>query len=94
MSDRSAEMQETAAKTAARARGWVEGMSADVNLGRGSTDFHVNALDDTSSLLESTGDDQTGAPPASLGGPALARFPIRRGHELTAAARDKKGDPS
>ena len=39
----------------------VIGIPAAIYLERGSMDFHVNALDDTSSLLESTGDDRTGA---------------------------------
>ena len=39
----------------------VIGIPVAIYLDRGSMDFHVNALDDTSSLLESTGDDRTGA---------------------------------
>ncbi|MBX7187577.1 MAG: FkbM family methyltransferase [Vicinamibacteria bacterium] len=39
----------------------VIGIPVAVYLDRGTMDFHVNALDDTSSLLESTGDDRTGA---------------------------------
>ena len=39
----------------------VIGIPAAIYLDRGSMDFHVNALDDTSSLLESTGDERTGA---------------------------------
>ena len=37
------------------------GIPVAVYLEPGVMDFHVNALDDTSSLLESTGDDRTGS---------------------------------
>lgn len=40
----------------------VIGIPVAIYLDRGAMDFHVNALDDTSSLLESTGNDRTGAP--------------------------------
>lgn len=39
----------------------VIGIPVAIYLDHGTMDFHVNALDDTSSLLESTGDDRTGA---------------------------------
>jgi FkbM family methyltransferase len=39
----------------------VIGIPVAIYLEHGAMDFHVNALDDTSSLLESTGDDRTGA---------------------------------
>lgn len=39
----------------------VIGIPVAIYLERGAMDFHVNALDDTSSLLESTSDDRTGA---------------------------------
>lgn len=39
----------------------VIGIPAAIYLDRGSMDFHVNTLDDTSSLLESTGDERTRA---------------------------------
>jgi len=38
----------------------VIGIPVAIYLEHGTMDFHVNALDDTSSLLESTGDDRTG----------------------------------
>jgi FkbM family methyltransferase len=39
----------------------VIGLPVAIYLEPGAMDFHVNALDDTSSLLESTGEDRTGA---------------------------------